>query len=147
MSIQGSPIQPEIDTRFNTLEGGLGTNDVARDARIASVENGLLLPGNAANTETLSAGAVSVSKLVTLLNSTGAAVLTLAAPAADGQFKTIKMISGTADCTLAMTNFHASVDLGTASVVTFCGVGDSVMLYSVASKWLFLARGGIVGLT
>lgn len=150
-SVLGSPFPPEVDSRLATVETQVNTTDTAATtlaARVSSVENGLLLPAAAANTETSSvnASALSVSKLQSLISSTGASSRTLAAPAADGMFKIIRMSADAGDTTLAMTNFNAQANLGTASVITFNDVADSVVLVSVGTKWTLLAFSG-VGLT
>ncbi len=141
-TLRGTPFQPEVDQRLADAETAVNTNDTAALARVASLENGLFLPAAAANTETstTNAGALSVTKMQSLIHSAGSETRTLAAPAADGRFKLIRMLTDGGDVTLAMTNFHAT--LGTASVITFGDVGDSLVLVSVASKWLVIGYPG-----
>ena len=114
----------EADARFIALE-----------AETAALENGTLQPAATANTETstTNAGALSTTKLVSLISSAGAETRTLAAPtvAQDGQMKIVKMsVDGGTVTVLA-----ANIDAYTTEDATFDDVNDSMVLIACGLKW------------
>lgn len=81
------------------------------------------------------AGAVNLTTYSTLLVTTGANALTLAA-GAEGQFKFIKMKTDGGDGTLTVTNLQGG------TTITFNDAGDFVHLFYLDAKWNILANSG-----
>lgn len=89
------------------------------------------------------AGALSVTKKVSLLALAGAGAVTLAAPGAEmlGQTKLIQMTADNGDVTLALTNV---VGQSSGTTATFNDVGDSLTLLAGAnSKWIVVKEQGV----
>lgn len=80
-------------------------------------------------------GAVNLTTSVTLLITTGADALTLAA-GTSGQQKIITMKTDGGDGTLTPTGLRG------ATTITFNDVGDSVTLYAIDSAWIVLSSFG-----
>ncbi len=97
-----------------------------------------------AQTETVSsAGAVSVTKRVTNLDSTaGGMAVTLAAPNAAmlGQVKIITHTVDNGDVTMALTNVTGG---SAATTATFDAVNDSLILVAGVSKWHVVGEAGV----
>lgn len=89
------------------------------------------------------AGAVSVTKAVTKIDSTlGGMAVTLAAPSKPGMIKVIKMTVDGGDTTLALTNV---VGQSSGTTCTFGDNGDTLVLVSdsaTSGKWIVLAEVG-----
>jgi hypothetical protein len=81
------------------------------------------------------AGAVNLTTYTTLLVTTGANALTLAA-GAEGQHKFIRMKTDAGDGTLTVTNLQGGTTL------TFNDAGDFVELYYVDAKWHIIVNSG-----
>lgn len=81
------------------------------------------------------AGAVSLTTHTTLLVTTGANALTLAA-GDEGQFKFIRMKTDGGDGTLTVTNLQGG------TTITFNDAGDFVYLYYSDAKWHILTNSG-----
>lgn len=81
------------------------------------------------------AGAVNLTTYTTLLVTTGANALTLAA-GAEGQHKFIRMKTDGGDGTLTVTNLQGGTTL------TFNDAGDFVELYYVDAKWHIIVNSG-----
>jgi hypothetical protein len=98
-----------------------------------------------AQTETVTAaGAASVTKRVTKLDSTIAGfALTLAAPDATmlGQVKVIAMTVDNGDVTLALTNVQGGT---AATTATWSAVGQELVLVAGVSKWNVVGECGVV---
>ena len=92
-------------------------------------------------TETITSGAISVTKRVTKLDTTaGATLFTLAAPDATmlGQVKVIEMSADNGDATLSLAN----VQNGSAGTTcTWTDVGDCLVLVGGVSKWNVVSEG------
>lgn len=88
------------------------------------------------------AGAVSVSKLYTALELTGAGAVTLAAPdgSMTGQVKVIEMTADNGDVTLALTNV---VGGSAATTATFDAVGEILILVAASAKWVVIKEQGV----
>jgi hypothetical protein len=98
-----------------------------------------------AQTEAITvAGAVSVTKRYTTLNSTsGAYAVTLAAPDASmiGQVKVIEMtVDAGNNITLALTNVQGG---SAATTATFADVNDVLVLVAGATKWHVIGESGV----
>ncbi len=89
------------------------------------------------------AGAISISKAQTMLVTTGADALTLAAPTKPAFVKVITMKTDGGDGTLASTNIVGQSS-GTTSI-TFNDAGDQLVLISDsdAGKWIVLKERGV----
>lgn len=96
--------------------------------------NGILKVAGTPQTLT-GAGAVNLTTYATLLVTTGANALTLAA-GAEGQFKFIKMKTDGGDGTLTVTNLQGG------TTITFNDAGDFVHLLYLDSKWNILTNSG-----
>ena len=81
------------------------------------------------------AGAVDLTTFCTLLVTTGANALTLAA-GSEGQFKFIKMKTDGGDGTLTVTNLQGG------TTITFDDAGDFVYLFYQDAKWNILTNSG-----
>ncbi len=81
------------------------------------------------------AGAVNLTTYSTLLVTTGANALTLAA-GSEGQFKFIKMKTDGGDGTLTVTNLEGG------TTITFNDAGDFVHLFYQDAKWNILTNSG-----
>jgi hypothetical protein len=91
---------------------------------------------NAGTPQTLTgAGAVNLTTYATLLVTTGANALTLAA-GAEGQHKFIRMKTDGGDGTLTVTNLQGG------TTITFNDAGDFVHLFYVDAKWHILTNSG-----
>ncbi len=96
------------------------------------------------NTETIAeGGTVSVTKVNTKVASTGAGAITIAAPDATmlGKVKTIEMISGEHDVTLALTNVQGG---SAGTTATFSDTNDCLVLVGGTSKWHVVGESGVV---
>lgn len=136
-----APFLPEVEERFVAAEtvGNAGAAAAAAaqaDADLA--QGGVFDVALAANTETSTgtSGALSISKLESLIDSTaGAGSRTLAAPAAGAvRLKIIRMSVDNGDTTLAATNIDGSA----GSTFTFDSVGDQIILMASGQKWVYL---------
>ena len=58
--------------------------------------------------------------------------MTLAAPSADGQFKTIQLTNATHASTVAGTNVQGQ----SGKSAHFASLGDTLILYSLGGKWV-----------
>lgn len=97
----------------------------------------LLANGYQPGTQTLTgAGAVNLTQMNTVLVTTGANALTLAA-GSDGQYKFIRMKTDGGDGTLTVTNLQGGTTL------TFNDAGDFVLLYYLDSKWHIITNSGV----
>jgi len=83
------------------------------------------------------AGAVSLNTLTTLVTTTGARAITLAAGTA-GQIKIIAMTVDGGDATLT----PAGGILGGTTTITFNDVGDAVVLVFNGTKWTVVVNNG-----
>lgn len=81
------------------------------------------------------AGAISLNTADTLLTTTGANALTLAA-GTEGQYKFIKLVVDGGDATVTVTNLQGGTQ------IVFNDVGDFVYLYYRGSKWNILTNSG-----
>ena len=91
-------------------------------------------------TSSTNAGAISVTKQITLITSAGAESRTLAAPAAAGQRKLIFFKTDGGDVTLAGTNIYGQ----TSATATFNDAGDVLELFSFdAVKWSVIGGSGV----
>ena len=81
------------------------------------------------------AGAVNLTTFSTLLVTTGANALTLAA-GTEGQFKFIRMKTDWGDGTLTVTNLQGG------TTITFNDAGDFVYLFYQDAKWNILTNSG-----
>jgi hypothetical protein len=91
---------------------------------------------NAGTPQTLTgAGAVNLTTHTTLLVTTGANALTLAA-GAEGQHKFIRMKTDGGDGTLTVTNLQGG------TTITFSDAGDFVQLFYTDSKWHIIVNSG-----
>ncbi|HEY8364245.1 MAG TPA: hypothetical protein VIK84_01625 [Haloplasmataceae bacterium] len=97
---------------------------------------GLLLLSGTPQTLT-GAGAVNLTTKVTLLVTTGADTLTLAA-GTEGQIKIITMKTYGGDGTLTPTGLRGG------TTITFGDVGDTVVLMYIDSAWVILANNGCI---
>lgn len=96
----------------------------------------ILANGNQPGTQTLTgAGAVNLTQQNTVLVTTGANALTLAA-GSEGQRKFIRMKTDGGDGTLTVTNLQGGTTL------TFNDAGDFVELYYLDSKWHIIVNSG-----
>ena len=96
----------------------------------------VLANGNQPGTQTLTgAGAVNLTQYNTVLVTTGANALTLAA-GTEGQYKFIRMKTDGGDGTLTVTNFQGG------TTITFNDAGDFVLLYYLDSKWHIIVNSG-----
>lgn len=89
------------------------------------------------------AGAASVTKRKTILDSTaGTFALTLAAPDSSmiGQVKIIEMTVDNGDVTLALTNVQGG---SAATTATFADVNDALMLVGGTNKWHVIGESGV----
>lgn len=130
----------EIDKRFRDNEEAIGLSGglpTALQGRVASLENGQIDAASNLEVSDTDASAISVSVLKTEIESAGSETRTLAAPASDGKFKLIEMTVDMGDVVVAGTNVLGSE----AQSFTFDDVGDSLLLFSLAGKWIRL--GGI----
>ena len=95
------------------------------------------------NTETIDAsGAVSVTKRMTKILSTGAGAITIAAPDASsyGMVKVIEMTGGEHDITLALTNCQGQ---SSGTTATFSDTNDTLVLVAGTNKWNVIGEAGI----
>jgi len=83
------------------------------------------------------AGAVSLTSLVTLVTTTAARAITLAA-GETGQIKVIVMTVDGGDATLTPTGGI----LGNTTTITFADVGDAVVLVYTGAKWAVVSNVG-----
>ena len=90
-----------------------------------------------AQVETIdAAGALSVSTLVSLIDSTaGAMAISLAAPAKAGDFKIIIMQTDGGDATLTLAD-----PLGAANTAVFANAGETLFLVGTSDGWAVVAR-------
>lgn len=82
------------------------------------------------------AGAVDVTNETTLLVTTGANALTLAAGTFEGQRKVVKMKTDGGDGTLTVTNFKDG------TTITFNDINDVVELIYADAKWQLISNSG-----
>lgn len=141
-------------TRLKDLVGGTGcTLSSDADSVTIAVDNGgftataaeiNVAADQSANTEVLTgAGAISVTKRITQLDSTaGTFAATLAAPDATmlGMVKIIEMTVDNGDVTLALTNVQGQSS-GTGA--TFDAVGETLVLVAGTSKWNVIGEAGV----
>ena len=83
------------------------------------------------------AGAVSLTTLTTMVTTTGARAISLAA-GTNGQIKIITMTVDGGDATLTPANGL----LGGATTITFNDVGDTVVLVYTSPKWAVVSNNG-----
>lgn len=112
-------------------------------ARFAALEAGQLNP-DAADTETVASGAISIARLVTKIATTTTASVTLAAPTANKvMFKLIRMDTDGGTASLAGTNILGE----SAHTCTFDDVTDTMLLMSNGAAsgqlWLKVASSGV----
>ena len=119
---QTAPLQKWTDASSNVL---LSVN-----------KDGMLLQSGTPQTLT-GAGAVNLTTYGTLLVTTGADALTLAA-GTEGQTKFIRMKTDGGDGTLTVTNGQGF------TTITFNDAGDFVLLFYLDSKWHILTNSGCI---
>lgn len=116
-----------------------GSNQVLTLSGKATIGGDLLFGGilrSSGTPQTLTgAGAVNLTTFATLLVTTGANALTLAA-GSEGQFKFIRMKTDGGDGTLTVTNLQGGTTL------TFNDAGDFVLLYYLDAKWHIIVNSG-----
>jgi len=123
-----------------SIEGSITTtgSTILQDTTINTSKSlyvdGLFLLSGTPQTLT-GAGAVNLTSKTTLLVTTGANALTLAA-GSDGQIKIISMKTDGGDGTLTVTN-----PIG-YTTITFNDIGDTVTLFYKDSKWRVLSNFG-----
>lgn len=133
----------EIDT-IVIADGGLKLGAGAGTAVGATAAEINARCDDSAMTETVTgAGAISVTVAETLLVTTGANALTLAAPTKQGLVKVITMKTDGGDGTLASTNIVGQ-SAGTTSI-TFNDAGDALVLIAAVDKgkWIVLKEVGV----
>ena len=122
------------------LTGGLSLDGVEITATAAEIN----LNDLSAQTDTVTAaGATSVTKKVTELDSTIATfAATLDAPDStmQGVVKIIEMTADNGDVTLALTNVQGQ-SAGTGA--TFTDIGDTLVLIGGTSKWNVIGEAGV----
>ena len=133
-------------TKTNFIEREMGRKDFALGDILKSdlsdpldgIANGLLDAVLAANKEVaaIDAGAISIVKLLTEIDSSGAESRTLAAPGAGlVRFKVIRFTVDGGNVTLAGTNVLGDE----AQTFTFAAVGDTIILMSNGGvKWVLI---------
>ena len=97
-----------------------------------------------AQTEAITTGAISVTKRITVLDTTAGAVLfTLAAPDATmyGQVKVISFGTDNGDATLTLTNVQGG---SAATTCTWANVGEELVLVGGSTKWAVISEAGVV---
>ena len=97
-----------------------------------------------AQTEAVTTGAISVTKRITVLDTTAGAVLfTLAAPDATmyGQVKVISFGTDNGDATLTLTNVQGG---SAATTCTWANVGEELVLVGGSTKWAVISEAGVV---
>lgn len=97
-----------------------------------------------AETETITTGAISVTKKITNLDTTaGATLYTLAAPDASmlGHIKVIHFLTDNGDATLTLTNVQGG---SAATTCTWANAGEDLVLVGGVSKWNVVSEGGVV---
>jgi len=123
-----------------------GNADTATSATTSTTTSGLFNIAGANAEAITSTGAVSVTKLLTNLTVNTYAV-TLAAPAGAGQIKIIQATAFTGGTvTLALTEIvgaRAAAGTIAATTCTFTNVTDSLILLSVAGKWVYLGGSAV----
>lgn len=87
------------------------------------------------------AGAVSLTSVVTLVATTTASALTLAAGTA-GQIKILSMTTNGGDATLTPAGGILSPSAGLLTTITFNSVGDAVILVYTGAKWAIVSNYG-----
>lgn len=134
LNTAGQPVR--VNSSTGDVEYFDGTNWVAADSAPTNnaVFTGSFRTGGTPQTLT-GAGAVNLTTFTTLLVTTGANALTLAA-GAEGQHKFIKMKTDGGDGTLTVTNLQGGTTL------TFNDAGDFVYLFYTDSKWNILTNSG-----
>lgn len=143
MSFSGSDMR--VGTGYTTLGLYAGTSNALRLAFDASgnaaISNNLAVAGTftmSGTPQTLTgAGAVNLTTYSTLLVTTGANALTLAA-GSEGQTKFIRMKTDGGDGTLTVTNLQGG------TTITFNDAGDFVYLFYQDGKWHILTNSGCV---
>lgn len=145
-----------LDARLAVLERYLEVNTLDAGTRVLGrlkkLENGFRAgtggpDSQGFDTETVSAaGAVSILKFQTILDGTTSAfAATLAAPAADGQMKIVKLgVSASNHPTISGTNIVTSAGVsksGTVGTFTSITAGSVsfLILQSIAGVWVILA--------
>lgn len=95
-----------------------------------------------AQTEVVTAGAISVTKRCSTITFPGAGAATLAAPDATmyGFVKIINMSADNGDVTLALTNVQGG---SAATTCTFNDVGDTLVLVAGLTKWHVIGESGV----
>lgn len=118
----------------------LEINNVAVGSTAAEIDNQCDV---SLNSETIAeGGAVSVTKRITSVVSTGAGAITLAAPSAAtlGMVKVIQMTGGEHDVTLALTNVQGQ---SSGTTATFSDTNDTLVLVAGTNKWNVIGEAGI----
>lgn len=111
----------------------------ATSTQVNNVINGsFCVAGGCTETSTTNAGALSVTKLQSLISAAGAESRTLAAPGGNGLLKIIAMTVHGGDVTLVGTNIWGE----TAHTCTFAAVGDTIIMMSAGGKWVILGKNG-----
>lgn len=99
------------------------------------------------NVETITSGAISITKPLTKITGGTGFTATLAAPGSAGQIKMIQLdtiTSGTVDFALTNVVGARKADGTVASTAcTFTNAGDAAVLLSVAGKWVFLSGSAV----
>lgn len=134
-----------LTSNAQTQLTALGSADTALALRATTLENGAFVVASP-NVETSTSGALSVTKLLSNITTAGAESRTLAAPAGAGLFKIIEMTARVGDCTLAMTNIvggRAANGDAASTTVTFGAVGQTLILMSASSKWVYLGGSAV----
>lgn len=141
VTLENTAVTGQALTGFVSGAGTVSASDTVLtaanklDGNINTVANGVFTAsGSNAETSSADGGAISVTKLITSISTAGAETRTLAAPGSAGRIKIIQMTVDGGDCTLTLTNVVGSG----GTTATFDDVGDTLVLMSAASKWVFL---------
>lgn len=140
LSITGSLTGDVTSTAMATTVALVGG---ASAAIVKAASAGKFDVATAANIETSAAngGALSVSKVYSLITSAGAETRTLAAPSVAGQLKIIEMGTYVGDVTLSLANV---VGGSAGTTATFGAEGQSLVLISLAAKWLVIGNTAVL---
>jgi len=125
----------QVEESISSLLAALNEDTVADLSVVGDLTVGGIFKVNGAPQTLTGAGAVNLTTYSTLLVTTGANALTLAA-GAEGQFKFIKMKTDGGDGTLTVTNLQGG------TTITFNDAGDFVHLLYQDAKWNILTNSG-----
>lgn len=134
-------------TGLSVSAGLLAASDTVLQGfnKLGALQNGTFVP----TSETVAAaGALSTTKMVSLVNNASGAgfAVTLAAPSSqDGQIKIVKFGTATNPATLACTNivFSGAYTPTGTTTLTFSVSGQSAIFMAVGSKWVYLGGSAV----